>query len=68
MPAPEENVTEVLEYLLVVTMPLRHGFSLGTEDAVYLVGRIPAAHVDDEELDRIAGSSLLYSTTTTRRP
>ena len=61
MPAPEENVTEVLEYLLRRNNALyAMAFSLGTEDAVYLVGRIPAAHVDDEELDRIAGSSLLY--------
>ena len=35
-------------------------FCLGPEDAIYLVGRVPARLVDDDELDRIAGSSLLY--------
>jgi len=39
MPAPEENVTEVLEYLLRRNNALyAMAFSLGTEDAVYLVG------------------------------
>ena len=36
-------------------------FSLGPEDAVYLMGRVPARQVDDDELDRIAGSSVLYT-------
>jgi hypothetical protein len=35
-------------------------FSLGPEDAVYLVGKVPAGLIDDDELDRIAGSSVLY--------
>ena len=35
-------------------------FCLGPEDAVYLVGKVPASLVDEEELDRIAGSSILY--------
>jgi hypothetical protein len=35
-------------------------FCLGPEDAVYLVGKVPASSVDDDELDRIAGSSILY--------
>ena len=61
MPAPEANVTEVLRYLMRRNADLYGmAFCLGTEDAVYLVGRVPAALVDDDELDRIAGSSLLY--------
>ncbi|HMD45737.1 MAG TPA: YbjN domain-containing protein [Acidimicrobiales bacterium] len=61
MPAPEEHVTEVLQYLMRRNTELYGmAFCLGPEDAVYLVGRVPAALVDDEELDRIAGSSILY--------
>jgi hypothetical protein len=62
MPAPEENVAEVFTYLLRCNAAL-YGmwFALGPEDAVYLVGRVPAALSDDDELDRIAGSSVLYT-------
>ena len=61
MPAPEEHAAEVYAYLLRVNADLyAMAFCLGPEDAVYLVGRIPAAQIDDDELDRIAGSSLLY--------
>jgi hypothetical protein len=61
MPAPEENVTEVLQYLMRRNNDLYGmAFCLGTEDAVYLVGKVPASLVDDDELDRIAGSSIVY--------
>ena len=61
MPAPEEHRLEVLEYLMRRNADLYGmAFCLGPEDAVYLVGRVPAGLVDDEELDRIAGSSILY--------
>lgn len=62
MPAPEENVEETFAYLLRCNANL-YGmwFSLGMEDAIYLVGKVPAAMVDDDELDRIAGSSVLYT-------
>ncbi len=61
MPAPEANVEEVLRYLLRRNTELYGmAFCLGTEDAVYLVGKVPAALVDDDELDRIAGSSIVY--------
>jgi hypothetical protein len=61
MPAPEENVADTLAYLMRCNANL-YGmwFSLGPEDAVYLVGKVPAALIDDDELDRIAGSSVLY--------
>jgi hypothetical protein len=36
-------------------------FALGAEDAVYLVGRVPARLIDDDELDRIAGASVVYT-------
>lgn len=61
MPAPEERPTEVLRYLMRRNAELYGmAFCLGPEDAVYLVGRVPAALVDDAELDRIAGSSIVY--------
>ena len=61
MPAPEEHQVEVFQYLMRRNADLYGmAFSLGPEDAVYLVGRVPAALVDDDELDRIAGSSIVY--------
>ena len=59
MPAPEANQAEVYAYLLRRNAHLfGMWFALGPEDAVYLVGRVPARLVDDDELDRIAGSSV----------
>ncbi|HMD44957.1 MAG TPA: YbjN domain-containing protein [Acidimicrobiales bacterium] len=61
MPAPEANVVETYAYLMRRNADLYGmAFCLGPEDAVYLVGRVPAALVDDDELDRIAGSSIIY--------
>lgn len=61
MPAPEEHVVEVLQYLMRRNTELYGmAFCLGAEDAVYLVGKVPASLVDDDELDRIAGSSIVY--------
>lgn len=61
MPRPEENLLEVLQYLMRRNGDLYGmAYCLGPEDAVYLVGRLPAGLVDDEELDRIAGSTLHY--------
>lgn len=61
MPAPDAHPVEVLSYLMRRNAELYGmAFCLGPEDAVYLVGRVPAALVDDEELDRIAGSSIVY--------
>jgi hypothetical protein len=61
MPAPDEHLAEVYAYLLRCNTNL-YGmwFSLGPEDAVYLVGKVPAGQIDDDELDRIAGSSVMY--------
>jgi Putative bacterial sensory transduction regulator len=61
MPAPEENKADVYAYLMRRNAHLfGMWFALGPEDAVYLVGRVPAALIDDDELDRIAGSSVIY--------
>ena len=61
MPAPEENAQAVYQYVLRRNADLYGmSFCLGTEEAIYLVGRVAAAEVNHEELDRIAGSSIHY--------
>ncbi|MGH8988163.1 MAG: YbjN domain-containing protein [Acidimicrobiales bacterium] len=61
MPAPEAHPEEVLRFLMRRNAELfGMAFCLGPEDAIYLVGRVPAQQVDDDELDRIAGSSIVY--------
>jgi hypothetical protein len=61
MPAPETNIAETFEYLLRRNADLHQmRFALGAEDAVYLVGEVPVTLVNEEELDRIVGSSLAY--------
>jgi Putative bacterial sensory transduction regulator len=61
MPVPDENKEEVMTYLLRRNAHLYGmAFAFGPEDALYLIGRVPASLVDDDELDRIAGSSLIY--------
>ncbi len=62
MPAPETNVEATWEYLLKRNADLIGlSFALGAEHAIYLVGRVPVSRVDDDELDRIVGSSLAYT-------
>jgi hypothetical protein len=61
MPAPEENAVDVLTYLMRRNASIfGMCFALGPEDAIYLVGRVPAGLIDEDELDRIAGSSVMY--------
>ena len=62
MPAPEENVEALYEYLLRANMRLfAMRFAIGAEDAVYLVGQMPLSAVDTEELDRIVGATYAYA-------
>ena len=61
MPAPETNIEATYEYLLRRNGDLRQmALALGPEDAVYLVGELPVTDVNEDELDRIVGSSLAY--------
>ncbi len=61
MPAPEANISEVFTYLLRRNAYLYGmSFSLGPENAIYLTGRVPSSQIDDDELDRIVGSSVIY--------
>lgn len=62
MPAPEENVQALYEYLLRVNARLfATRFAVGDEDAVYLMGRMPLSALDEDELDRIVGSVYAYT-------
>ena len=62
MPAPEENREELFEYLLRLNAKLfGMRFAIGDEEAVYLVGQLPWAAVDEDELDRLVGSAYAYT-------
>lgn len=62
MPAPEENRERCFEYLLRANQSLfAWRFTVGAEDAVYLVGSLPVTSVDVDELDRVIGSAYAYS-------
>ncbi|HZT65242.1 MAG TPA: YbjN domain-containing protein [Acidimicrobiales bacterium] len=62
MPGPEENVAECFDYLLRTNNRL-YGlrFALGAEEAIYLVGQVPLAALDEVELDRVVGAAYAYS-------
>ena len=57
MPAPEENQAVLYEHLLRRNLKL-YGVQLaiGAEDAIFLVGHVPVAHVDDDVLDWVLGT------------
>jgi hypothetical protein len=62
MPAPEEQLERCYEYLLRASSHLfAWRFAIGVEDAVFLVGQLPLACIDAEELDRVIGSGYAYS-------
>lgn len=57
MPAPEDNAEAFWEHLLRRNRRLVGvTFCIGEEDAVFLVGAVPAETVDDDTLDRILGT------------
>ena len=61
MPAPEENQQAFYEHLLRRNAKLfGAAFTIGEEDAVFLVGQLPVAAIDEAELDRILGSMYAY--------
>ena len=59
MPAPEENHEQFWEHLLRRNYKL-YGlhFAVGPEDAVFLVGHLPAEQVTADELDRVVGTAF----------
>lgn len=61
MPAPEENHAAFYEYLLRRNAKLfGAAFTIGDEDAIFLIGQLPVGAIDDSELDRILGSLYVY--------
>ena len=57
MPAPDENKELFFENLLTRNRKIVGAtFCLGEEDAVFLIGAIPASTVGPNELDRILGT------------
>lgn len=57
MPGPEENRARFFEYLLAQNRQLVGvSFCIGEEEAVFLVGAVPASTINDRELDRILGT------------
>ena len=57
MPAPEERAGELYEHLLRRNAGLVGvQFAIGPEDAIYLIGALPLASLDEAELDRVIGS------------
>jgi hypothetical protein len=57
MPAPEENHAAFYEHLLRRNLKLYGAaFAIGEEEAVFLVGQLANAAVDEDELDRVLGS------------
>jgi Putative bacterial sensory transduction regulator len=57
MPAPIENHAELYEHLLRRNRRLYGAaFTIGDEDAVFLVGQLGVQAIDEGELDRVLGS------------
>ena len=57
MPAPEENQERFYEHLLRRNLKLYGAaFTIGEEDAVFLVGQLGVQAIDEGELDRLLGS------------
>lgn len=57
MPSPDENQAAFYEQLLRRNDGFREmAFTIGSEEAVYLKGRIDLRHIDDQTLDRVLGS------------
>jgi hypothetical protein len=61
MPAPEENHAQFYEHLLRRNRQTRMlWFTIGDEDAVFLVGQVPLGLVDEPTVDRVLGSMYQY--------
>jgi hypothetical protein len=57
MPAPEENAGALFEHLLRRNLKLPDlTLAIGDEDAIYVMGEVPAVWVDGDVVDRLLGS------------
>jgi len=62
MAAPEEGQRAVYEHLLRANQRLYGmAFAIGLEDAVYLRGQVSLDRLDEDELDRVLGSSWQWT-------
>ncbi len=62
LPAPEEGHRQVYEHLLRANARMYGmAFAIGAEEAVYLRGQVPLSWLDEDELDRIVGSSWQWT-------
>ena len=62
MPAPEENQATVYEHALRANQRIYGmAFAIGPEDAIYLRGQVPLDWLDEDELDRVIGSSWQWT-------
>jgi len=61
MPAPIDNHEQLYRHLLRRNLKLYGAsFTIGDEDAVYLVGQLDNALIGDDELDRVLGSIYVW--------
>ena len=61
MPAPEENSTQLYEFLLRLNHRLVGAqFGIGDEDAIFLTGELQLNALNVDELDRIVGTIFEY--------
>jgi hypothetical protein len=57
MPAPDAAAAEIHAFALARNLSLFGlAYAIGSEDALYLVSRLPAVAVDPSELDRLCGA------------
>jgi hypothetical protein len=62
MPAPEVNVEQCLSYLMIKNNSLNQlHFSIGFENAIYLVGSTPASTLSVDVLDELLGTAYVYT-------
>lgn len=61
IPAPQEDHARFYEYFLRRSFTAYGmAFAIGPEDAIYLVGHVPLAHVSQATVDRIVGTVWQY--------
>ena len=62
LPAPEEGHQAVYEHALRANARMYGmAFAIGLEEAIYLRGQVPLSGLDEDELDRIVGSSWQWA-------
>lgn len=61
MPAPEENLEALYQYLLVKNHELRElHLAIGPEAGIYLVAQVPIGELTVERMDELVGATVTY--------